>query len=136
MPEQLSPELVALRQRCQTFAQQHMLPLAGLDSAETRSQIRQASKAAGLFELTQPGTGGDNPYLAGLLSTDPAEAAVAAARSITLGFSSTGCFEIEFRIFPIGEDAPTNSESGFGRNFLRCLISHEFQFVKQFVKNP
>ena len=61
------------------------------------------------FTSTQPGTGGDNPYLAGLLSTDPAEAAVAAARSVTLGFSSTGCFEIEFRIFPIGEDAPTNS---------------------------
>ena len=42
MPEQLSPELVALRQRCQDFAQQQMLPLAGLDAAETRSQIRQA----------------------------------------------------------------------------------------------
>jgi alkylation response protein AidB-like acyl-CoA dehydrogenase len=64
MPEQLSPELVALRQRCQDFAQQQMLPLAGLDSAETRSQIRQASKAAGLFELTQPGTGGTTSQLA------------------------------------------------------------------------
>lgn len=55
MPEQLSPELVALRERCQNFAQQHMLTLADADPDEARRQVRQASKAAGLFKLTQPG---------------------------------------------------------------------------------
>jgi alkylation response protein AidB-like acyl-CoA dehydrogenase len=64
MPEQLSPELVELRQRCKDFAQQQMLPMADLDSVEARNRIRQASKTAGLFGLTQPGDSGPTSQLA------------------------------------------------------------------------
>ena len=52
MPESLTPELIELRDACQTFAAEH---LVGSDSsAETRANIRAAAKAAGLFGLTQP----------------------------------------------------------------------------------
>lgn len=52
MPESLTPELIELRDACQTFAAEH---LVGSDSsAETRANIRAAAKTAGLFGLTQP----------------------------------------------------------------------------------
>ena len=40
MPEQLSPELVALRERCAVFAKDQMLPLAGSDPASAAAQVR------------------------------------------------------------------------------------------------
>ena len=54
MPEQLNPELLALRDRCATFAREHMLPLADLDYGDAAAKIRAASKQVGLFGLTQP----------------------------------------------------------------------------------
>ena len=54
MPEQLSPELVALRERCAAFAKDQMLPLAGSDHASAAAQVREASKSAELFGMTQP----------------------------------------------------------------------------------
>ena len=54
MPEQLNPELLALRDRCATFAREHMLPLADLDYGDAAAKIRAASKQVGLFSLTQP----------------------------------------------------------------------------------
>jgi alkylation response protein AidB-like acyl-CoA dehydrogenase len=53
MPEQLSQPLLELRQRCEGFAQEILLPTAGMDKAEASQRIREASKAAGLFALTQ-----------------------------------------------------------------------------------
>ena len=54
MPEQLSPQLIELRERCAAFAKDHMLPLADSDRASAAVQVREASKAAGLFTMTQP----------------------------------------------------------------------------------
>ena len=64
MPEQLSQELIDLRRRCQQFAQEQMLPLASLDPMEAKIRIREASKAAGLFTLTQPGQADTSSQLA------------------------------------------------------------------------
>ena len=49
MPEQLSSQLIELRERCAAFAKDHMLPLADSDRASAAVQVREASKAAGLF---------------------------------------------------------------------------------------
>ncbi len=54
MPEQLSSQLIELRGRCAAFAKDHMLPLADSDRASAAVQVREASKAAGLFTMTQP----------------------------------------------------------------------------------
>ena len=54
MPEQLSSQLIELRERCAAFAKDHMLPLADGDRASAAVQVREASKAAGLFTMTQP----------------------------------------------------------------------------------
>ena len=54
MPEQLSSQLIELRERCAAFAKDHMLPLADSDRASAAVQVREASKAAGLFTMTQP----------------------------------------------------------------------------------
>jgi len=54
MPEQLSPQLIELRERCAAFAKDHMLPLAESDRASAAVQVREASKTAGLFTMTQP----------------------------------------------------------------------------------
>ncbi len=54
MPEQLSSQLIDLRERCAAFAKDHMLPLADSDRASAAVQVREASKAAGLFTMTQP----------------------------------------------------------------------------------
>ena len=54
MPEQLSSQLIELRERCAAFAKDHMLPLADSDRASAALQVREASKAAGLFTMTQP----------------------------------------------------------------------------------
>lgn len=54
MPEQLSPQLIELRERCAAFAKDHMLPLADSDRASAAVQVREASKTAGLFTMTQP----------------------------------------------------------------------------------
>ena len=54
MPETLSPELQTLLQTCTTFATDILTPAAELEPAQARAQIRQASKDAGLFSMTQP----------------------------------------------------------------------------------
>lgn len=54
MPEQLTPELQQLKQTCETFAAETLLPAADLEPAAARAQVRAASKAAGLFNMTQP----------------------------------------------------------------------------------
>ena len=54
MPEQLSSQLIELRERCAAFAKDHMLSLADSDRASAAVQVREASKAAGLFTMTQP----------------------------------------------------------------------------------
>ena len=54
MPEQLSSQLIELRERCAAFAKDHMLPLADGDRASAAVQVREASKAAGRFTMTQP----------------------------------------------------------------------------------
>ena len=54
MPEQLSSQLIELREPCAAFAKDHMLPLADSDRASAAVQVREASKAAGLFTMTQP----------------------------------------------------------------------------------
>ena len=54
MPEQLSSQLIELRERCAAFAKDHMLPLADSDRASAAVQVREASKTAGLFTMTQP----------------------------------------------------------------------------------
>ena len=46
MPEQLNPELLALRDRCATFAREHMLPLADLDYGDAAAKIRALIFAA------------------------------------------------------------------------------------------
>lgn len=54
MPEQLTPELRALATTAQTFARDELLPRRNLSSAEARPAIIAASRAAGLFAMTQP----------------------------------------------------------------------------------
>lgn len=53
MPESLSPELIDLQQRCNTFAEQVLLNADG-DAATAKAQVRDAAKQAGLFAMTQP----------------------------------------------------------------------------------
>ena len=45
MPESLTPELIELRDKCQTFAAEHLV--GSNNSAETRANIRAAAKSAG-----------------------------------------------------------------------------------------
>ena len=57
MPESLSPELIALRDRVDALARDALVPLTQdetLDDAERRTRVREASQAAGLFRMTQP----------------------------------------------------------------------------------
>ena len=54
MPEFLTQELIDLAQTCRDFSTNEMLPLANLDAAQARAQIREAAKKAGLFSMTQP----------------------------------------------------------------------------------
>lgn len=56
MPEFLSPELIELRGRAEVLARDVLVPLrddATLDAGERAARIRAASKAAGLYGLTQ-----------------------------------------------------------------------------------
>lgn len=57
MPEQLPAELADLRDRVDAMARDVLAPLRddlGLDSRQRAEQVRQASKAAGVFAMTQP----------------------------------------------------------------------------------
>ena len=57
MPEQLSPDLAALRDRVDVLAREVLAPLrddAGREPKERAAQVRQASKDAGIFAMTQP----------------------------------------------------------------------------------
>ena len=60
MPESLSPELVALRDRIRAFVEDDLRPLeGGIEEdgpvpEEVRRQVRERSKALGLFGMTQP----------------------------------------------------------------------------------
>ena len=84
MPESISPELVALRDRCERFARDILVPnkaaMAG-DSGEAkvRSTVARASRAAGIFAMTQPRAFGGSE--AGLL-------ALTVARDTLAGFNS------------------------------------------------
>ncbi len=65
MPDALSPELVALRERAAALASDVLVPLSedtGLSAAERRHRVAAASREAGIFGLTQPG---DSPGEAG-----------------------------------------------------------------------
>lgn len=56
MPDFLSPELVALRERAERLAVDTLVGLrddASLSAAERRDRVRQASREAGLYQLTQ-----------------------------------------------------------------------------------
>ena len=53
MPESLTPELRQLRDETDAFARDTLAPLAA-DFPETRKRIIDASRAAGLFSMTQP----------------------------------------------------------------------------------
>ena len=53
MPESLTPELLQLRDRTDAFARDTLAPLAA-DFPANRKRIIEASKAAGLFSMTQP----------------------------------------------------------------------------------
>ena len=53
MPESLTPELLQLRDETDAFARDTLAPLAA-DFAANRKRIIDASKAAGLFSMTQP----------------------------------------------------------------------------------
>ncbi len=57
MPEQLSPDLAALRDRVDVLAREVLAPLrddVGREPKERAAQVRQASKDAGIFAMTQP----------------------------------------------------------------------------------
>lgn len=57
MPECLPEELVALRERVDTLAQEQLVPLRDdetLAAADRAARVRAASKAAGVFGMTQP----------------------------------------------------------------------------------
>ena len=57
MPEQLPPDLAALRERVDAMARDTLAPLrddAGLDAETRNARVRAASKAAGVFNMTQP----------------------------------------------------------------------------------
>ena len=59
MPESLSQELAALRDRCERFARDVLIPnkaarVAGASEADVRSNVTRASREAGLFAMTQP----------------------------------------------------------------------------------
>lgn len=61
MPEQLPPELVTLRDRIDELARTVLVPLRDdelLSSRERADRVRGASKAIGLYGLTQPGADG------------------------------------------------------------------------------
>ena len=57
MPESLTPELLQLRDSTDAFARDTLAPLAA-DFPANRKRIIEASKAAGLFSMTQPKTVG------------------------------------------------------------------------------
>ena len=56
MPEQLPAELVTLRESADALAREVLVPLrdAGAPRPETAAKVRVASKAAGVFAMTQP----------------------------------------------------------------------------------
>ena len=55
MPESLPQELRDLAATCQSFADEVLTPLKGKDiDDDHRASVREASKAAGLFAMTQP----------------------------------------------------------------------------------
>ncbi|MPY91710.1 MAG: hypothetical protein GEV08_01205 [Acidimicrobiia bacterium] len=61
MPESLTPDLVALRDRVATLAAEVLVPLrddTALEPAERARRTREASKAAGLFTMAQPAAAG------------------------------------------------------------------------------
>lgn len=71
MPEQLSEDLAALRERVDALAREELVPLrddSTLDRRERTAKARQASKAAGVFAMTQPtGFGGSAASLLALV---------------------------------------------------------------------
>ena len=54
MPEFLTDALQSLRQTCDNFATATLIPAQDTAPGEARAGIRAASKAAGLFSMTQP----------------------------------------------------------------------------------
>jgi alkylation response protein AidB-like acyl-CoA dehydrogenase len=67
MPEMLTPDLVELRDRVAELARTTLVPLrddATLAPAERSARVRAASKAAGLYRLTQPSA--DAPHVSAL----------------------------------------------------------------------
>jgi acyl-CoA dehydrogenase len=67
MPDSLPPELIALRERVERLAHDVLLPKEAdvvrgvLPMADALTQVRAASKAAGLFYMTQPREFGGTP---------------------------------------------------------------------------
>lgn len=54
MPDQLSNDLLELKSACLKLVNETILPLADAPASDARAVIRAASKAAGIFEMTQP----------------------------------------------------------------------------------
>jgi alkylation response protein AidB-like acyl-CoA dehydrogenase len=54
MPEQLTPELLALAERARRFAADELLPRRGASTTNARPAIVAASRTAGFFGMTQP----------------------------------------------------------------------------------
>jgi len=54
LPESLSAELQTLASTCHRFAEEVLLTKDHLPAPEARAEVRAASKAAGLFSMTQP----------------------------------------------------------------------------------
>ena len=84
MPESIPPELVALRDRCERFARDVLVPnkaalVGGSGDADVRSTITRASRMAGIFAMTQPRAFGGTE--AGLL-------ALTVARDTLAGFNT------------------------------------------------
>ena len=55
MPEQLSDELIHLRDTCEAFALTKLSPASETSGDAVSAKIREASKQAGLYRMTQPG---------------------------------------------------------------------------------
>jgi alkylation response protein AidB-like acyl-CoA dehydrogenase len=75
VPELLSAALVELRERVDELAVETLVPLRdepGVERGERRRRVTAASRAAGLFDLTQPGRAGElaEPALALVVARD------------------------------------------------------------------
>jgi acyl-CoA dehydrogenase len=87
MPESLTPELVALRDRVQAFVDNDLAPFErGLDAAEDAAipadvarRVRERSRDLGLFTMTQPPAFGGTPTGALALTFGPGPGVLGAA---------------------------------------------------------